>query len=579
MFTGSESQVRHLSQTIGPFLGRTCIAYFSMEMALRTEMHTYSGGLGVLAGDTARSCADLELPMVFVTLVSRQGFLRQEFDGAGWQIDRPDPWRVEDFATELRAMVAVPIGGRNVWVKPWLHVMPSPLGRSVPVILLDTDIDQNHPDDRTITDRLYGGDVEYRLKQEIVLGIGGQRILSALGFANIRAHHLNEGHAALLALDLLRRYPLPADQVRDGELAYDVGRVRDMCIFTTHTPIEAGHDRFDYGLVQKLLPDFVDIGQLRLLAGDDSLNMTMLALKLSGYVNGVALRHAETTRQMFPGYRIRAVTNGVHLPTWAHPAFSELYTKHAASWAHEPEVLALADQIASAAVWDAHERAKRDLIDLVAARTELKLDPAKPIVGYARRMTSYKRPELLFTDLDALRRINERLPFQIVLAGKAHMHDEPGKHHIQNLHRHIAALRDVLPIAFVPDYDLDVAKALVSGVDVWLNTPVPPMEASGTSGMKAALNGVLNLSVLDGWWIEACVEGVTGWAIGHDGLLGAAEATAQDLYDKLGNTVLPLYYKDRDGWIRMMQSAICKIAPFFNTQRMMRRYAAEAYVR
>ncbi len=575
----AESQTDHHRDVIAPFLGQTRIAYFSMEMALRPEMHTYSGGLGVLAGDTAHSAADLELPMVFVTLISRLGYLRQELDGTGWQTEHEDPWQPEDFATPLRAKVAIPIAGREVWVRPWFYELGSSLGHSVPVLLLDTDLAENHPDDRTITDRLYGGDAENRLKQEIVLGIGGLRLLSAVGFSNVGIYHLNEGHAALLALDLLRRYPLPPDQVRDDEIAYDVGRVRERCIFTTHTPVEAGHDKFPYALVEKLLPDYMDCAQIKLIAGQDAMNMTLLALKLSGFVNGVAERHAETTKRMFPGYRIRAVTNGVHLPTWAHIVFCSLYNRYFHTWRHEPEVLVQADQLPSDAIRDARRTVKQDLIEFVGAQTGVMLDPAKPVIGYARRMTSYKQPELLFTDLNELRRINARYPFQVVLSGKAHPLDQDGKRLIQHIHTHMRALQGEIPIAFLPNYDLTVAKALVAGVDVWLNTPVPPMEASGTSGMKAALNGVLNLSVLDGWWLEACIEGVTGWAIGRDGGEDAAHATAGDLYEKLEKAVLPLYYDDPDGWMRMMKASISKIPPYFNTQRMMRRYGAEGYVR
>lgn len=566
-------------QTIGPFLSSTRVAYFSMEIALHPQMHTYSGGLGVLAGDTARSAADLELPMVFVTLISRRGYLRQTLDDSGWQNSAPDPWPVEEFATPLRAKLALPINGREVWIKPWLYVLRSPIGHDVPVLLLDTDLPENDPRDRSITDQLYGGDAEYRLRQEIVLGIGGLRLLSALGFADIKAYHLNEGHAALLALDLLRRYPRPPDQVGDLDLKYDVGRVRQMCIFTTHTPVEAGHDVFSYDLVRELLPDYIELDQLRLLSGQDKLNLTRLALALSGFVNGVAQRHARTTRAMFPGYRIRAITNGVHLPTWAHAAFARLYNEHYPSWGLEPEALSQADQLPGTLIWDAHAQARQDLMRLVVKQTGVELDPARPIIGYARRMTSYKRPELLFSDLERLRAINRRFPFQIVLAGKAHHRDEPGKRHIQNIFGHIRDLAGEIPVAFIPNYEVTVAAALVPGVDVWLNTPVPPMEASGTSGMKAALNGVLNLSVLDGWWIEACLEGVTGWAIGEDGGHGAAQATAEDLYAKLEQAVLPLFHEDRAAWIQMMKQAISKIAPTFNTQRMMRRYAAEAYVR
>lgn len=541
-------------------------------------MHTYGGGLGILAGDTARSCADLELPVVFVTLISRAGYLRQEIDDCGQQIESPDPWKPARFASPLRAKVAVMIHGREVWLRPWLHVIESALGHRTPVLLLDTDIDENAPDDRRITDTLYSGDDRSRLNQEIVLGIGGLRILQALGFT-IRTYHMNEGHAALLALDLLRRFPRPADQVRPGELRYDVSRVREMCIFTTHTPVEAGHDRFSYALVADALGDYVDTEQLKLIGGQEHLNMTLLALNLSGYINGVARRHAATTKSMFPGYRIRAITNGIHPQTWAHPAFVRLFDRNFPSWEFEPEMLNRADQLSDDAVWAAHQQAKAELVSFVAARSGLAMSLEAPIIGFARRMTAYKRPDLLFSDLDRLAAICQQHPFQIVISGKAHPNDHRGKELIREVHAHIHALRGKVPIAFVPGYDMEVAKVLVSGSDVWLNTPVPPMEASGTSGMKAALNGGLNLSVLDGWWLEACIDGTTGWAIGFADIDGAAAASAHDLYDKLSDVVLPLYYQDRQRWIWMMKQAISKIASYFNTQRMMRRYATEAYYR
>ncbi len=572
------------AQTIGPFLNQVRIAYFSMEMALRPEMHTYSGGLGVLAGDTARSCADLGLPVVFVTLLSRQGYLRQEIDADGNQVEHADPWNPADYAAPLRAKVAVLLEGREVWVRPWLHVLSSPIGARVPVLLLDTDVDENSPEDRRLTDRLYGPGADYRLKQEAVLGIAGLRVLQALGF-DVRTHHLNEGHAALLALDLLRRYPRQPDQIGPGAMNYRLTPVRQACIFTTHTPVEAGHDRFDYGLFENVLRGYVETDQVRRLAGEDALNMTRLALNLSGFVNGVARRHAQTTERMFPGYDIRAITNGVHLPTWAHPAMRELFNEHFPAWAHEPEVMVRADQLPAARIWTAHRQAKDDLVAEVARRTGTTLDPGLPVIGFARRMTAYKRPDLLFTDLQRLKRIHARHPFQVVLAGKAHPSDGPGKALIHRIHQHVRELAPELTMVFVPNYETALAKYLVSGVDVWLNTPTPPLEASGTSGMKAALNGVLNLSVLDGWWLEACVEGVTGWAIGRDGdargdhAEGPAAANAEDLYTKLEHVVLPLFHHDRERWIWMMCQAIGKIACYFNTQRMMRRYAAEAYIR
>ncbi|GIK83274.1 MAG: alpha-glucan phosphorylase [Alphaproteobacteria bacterium] len=563
-----------MGSPIDPFLSRTRVAYFSMEIALKPEMHTYSGGLGVLAGDTARSCADLGLPVVFVTLASRQGYLRQEIDADGRQHDDVDPWRPEDWAEPLDAMVAVRIEGRPVWIRPWLHVLTCPIGHEAPVLLLDTNVEHNHPSDRTITDRLYGGDQTYRLKQEIVLGIGGERLLHALGF-EISTYHLNEGHAALLAVALLRRHPRPSGRPGDGALRYDADRVRERCVFTTHTPVEAGHDRFSYDDAARLLGDFIEIDQLRLLAGEARLNMTRLALNLSGYVNGVARRHAETAARMFPGYDIRAVTNGVHVPSWTHPSFARLFQSIDPGWGHEPDVLLWADQVPDDAVWAAHQEAKRDLLAEIARTTGVALDPEAPVIGFARRMTGYKRPDLLFTDIDRLRAIHAAHPFQLVMAGKAHPRDEGGKQLIRDVHHHMRRLAGEIPIVFLPNYDMALARLLVAGADIWLNTPLPPLEASGTSGMKAGLNGVLNLGTLDGWWLEACIEGVTGWAIGRDG----DGAHAQALYEKLDQAVLPLYHRDRGRWIWMMKQSISKIGARFNSQRMMRRYASEAYLR
>jgi starch phosphorylase len=560
------------------FIVRTHVAYFSMEIAIRPEMHTYAGGLGILAGDTARSCADLELPVVFVTLVSRTGYFRQRVDGEGRQAEDPDPWQPADWCTPLDAMVAVPIEGRPVWIRPWLYVHTCPHGHQVPILLLDTDLDQNAAADREITHSLYGGDEAYRLKQEIVLGIGGLRLLRALGFA-LHTYHLNEGHAALLTLDLLNRCKVPPEDRVAGESAYDIAEVRERCVFTTHTPVEAGHDRFSYDLFERFLPAFVELDTLKRIAGDDRLNMTRLAFNLSGYINGVARRHAETTGRMFPGYRVHAVTNGVHAGTWAHEAFARLYQDHFPQWQHEPEILVRALQLPEDDVWRCHQAAKSDLVTRVKTLTDVSLDPDAPILGFARRMTGYKRPILIFSDLDRLAAIASRHPFQIVMAGKAHPHDGEGKDAIRRIHETARRLAGKVTCVFLPGYDMALAKTLVAGSDIWLNTPLPPLEASGTSGMKAALNGVLNLSVLDGWWVEACLEGVTGWAIGEDGDGGSDGRHAVALYEKLEGTVLPLYREDPGRWRWMMKQAIGNIAYYFNSQRMMRRYASEAYLR
>jgi starch phosphorylase len=559
------------------FIHEPRIAYFSMEIALRNEIPTYSGGLGVLAGDTLRSAADLELPMVAVTLVSRRGYFHQEIDSKGRQTEQSDVWKPEQWATPLAAKVALNIGGHQVWVGGWLHILEGHINGRQPIILLDTDLDENQPEDRSITDVLYGGDDSNRFKQEMVLGIGGIRLLQAIGF-EIRQYHMNEGHSALLALELLRRYAYPPENLRPGESSYDLPRVREQCCFTTHTPVDAGHDRFDYSLVHNLMRNTVDEAVLKQLAGEDRLNMTRLALNLSEYVNGVAKRHAEVSRSMFPGYHIHAVTNGVHPYTWTSESFRNLFDRQIPGWCHEPEFLIRADCcLDDQEVWDAHQHAKQLLIDKVTSLTSVQMNAAIPTLGFARRMTAYKRPDLLFTDLERLKQIGRHQPFQIVLAGKAHPRDEGGKRLIETLYRHIDELADVIPIAFLPGYDMEIAGAMVAGVDIWLNTPLRPLEASGTSGMKAAFNGVPNLSILDGWWIEGCIEGITGWSVGNSDSTNSG-ADAEALYEKLEHKVLPLYHEDRAGWIRIMKGTIAKNAAFFNSHRMMRRYVTEAYI-
>jgi starch phosphorylase len=559
-------------------LDRTRIAYFSMEIALRPEMHTYSGGLGGLAGDIARSCADLRLGVVFVTLISRSGYLRQEIAGEGRQVDHPDPWIPEAWAVPLKTMVAVEIQGREVWVRPWLHLLEGSSGHRVPVILLDTDVAANAADDRRITDHLYGGDDAYRLKQEIVLGIGGLRVLHAVRF-DIRTFHMNESHSALLTLELLRghgRSGKRRPQVERG--SYDLTAVRDRCVFTVHTPIEAGHDRFPYPLVERLLGDLVDPRLVRQLAGDDQFNLTRLASNLSRYVNGVSARHAETSLGMFPDHQVHGITNGVHASTWVCPSLARLYQAHLPNWRHKPTALARALRLPSDALWEAHREAKRRLVGTVGELTGVAMDAEVPIIGFARRMTGYKRPHLLFSDLDRLVAINRARPLQVVYAGKAHPRDAAGKQLIERIHAVIRQLSGELRIAFLPNYGMELCRLMVSGSDVWLNTPEPPLEACGTSGMKAALNGVLNLSVLDGWWAEGCVEAQTGWAIGG-GHPAPGVPHAEALYDKLERVVLPLFYEDRAGWTWAMKQAIGQIASRFNSHRMVRKYVAEAYNR
>ncbi|MCD6707767.1 MAG: alpha-glucan family phosphorylase [Thiobacillus sp.] len=559
------------------FTHKLRVAYFSMEIALENDIPTYSGGLGVLAGDSLRAAADIGLPMVAVTLVSRAGYFRQEIDPQGRQIEHADDWDPARYATRLQATVALELEGRLVWVGGWLYVLSSLVDSGIPVLLLDTDLPVNDPCDRDITHHLYGGDEAYRIKQEAVLGVGGIAMLQALGF-KLMGYHMNEGHSAFLTLALLRRHAHSSEGLRPGESPYDLPRVRELCTFTTHTPVEAGHDKFDYELVRRIYGDPLDPGTVKLLAGEDSLNMTRLALNLSEYVNGVAKRHAEVSRLMFPGYAVHAVTNGVHAATWTSPSVAKVYDQLVPGWCHEPELLSRADRIPDGKLWAAHQEAKLALVDKVRELTGVALNPDRPILGFARRMTAYKRADLLFADLARLKAIARERPFQIVMGGKAHPKDAAGKQLIEALHGHMRDLAGVVPMAFLPDYDMALALLMVSGSDVWINTPLRPLEASGTSGMKAAFNGVPQLSVLDGWWVEGCLEGVTGWAVGDDSpTANGHDAVA--LYDKLEQVVLPLWHDERPGWIAVMKGAISKNAAYFNSHRMMRRYATEAYLR
>jgi len=553
-----------------PFALLPRVAYFSMEIALHSAIPTYSGGLGVLAGDMMRSAADLGVSLIGVTLVSRHGYFRQELVG-GAQVEWPEPWEPEQFAEPLAAKVRVHINGRDVWIGGWRHTVTSHCssGRPVPVLLLDTDLPENHADDRELTHFLYGGDDSYRLRQEMVLGIGGVRMLAALGVP-VTKYHLNEGHAAFLTLELLRLATAAASVDAQAE-------VQSRCVFTTHTPVPAGHDQFAYPMALRFLAGIVDEGLLRRLAGAERLNMTRLALSLSGWVNGVAQRHAETSRVLFPGYQVHAISNGVHPWTWASDAHRQLFARHVPHWCHEPELLMQAASIPRDEIAAAHAAAKQALLRRAAmhpGRAQLAAD--RFTLGFARRMTAYKRPDLLFTDLERLRSIGRRYPIQVVLAGKAHPHDLEGKRQIERLHAFAQELAADVPVVFLPDYGIDLARVLVGGVDLWLNTPQRPLEASGTSGMKAALNGVPSLSVLDGWWLEGCAEGVTGWAIGADGP-DDGPADALSLYGKLEEQVLPLFYELPAEWTEVMRRTIAQNGSFFNSHRMLRRYVVEAY--
>lgn len=558
--------------------GKLAVAYFSMEVSLDAAMPTYSGGLGVLAGDTLRAAADLGIPLAGVTLLHRKGYFRQELDSSGRQSEAPSVWSPEALLEPTGAQVAVSIEGRQVWVRAWRYRVQGISGHSVPVFFLDTALEQNSPWDRTLTDHLYGGDDHYRLCQEALLGLGGVAMLRALGYEHLSAYHLNEGHAALLTLALLE------EQTAGRGLAAATGAdhevVRARCVFTTHTPVPAGHDKFPLELVRQVLGEE---RTLALMAGgccpNGVLNMTYLALFFSRYVNGVSMRHEEVSRGMFPSYSINAITNGVHAATWASEPFGRLFDRLIPEWRRDNHYLRYATSIPLEEIQHAHAQAKLALLAEVERRSAVKLNPAVMTLGFARRATAYKRADLLFSDLERLRRIARQAgPLQVVYGGKAHPRDEGGKEMIRRIFEAARTLAGALRVVYLEEYDVALAGYLCSGVDLWLNTPRKPQEASGTSGMKAALNGVPSLSVLDGWWLEGHVEGVTGWAIGEDS--GRESDPAQEvasLYNKLEYVILPMFYGRPLAYAGLMRSAISINASFFNAQRMMAQYLNNAY--
>jgi glycogen phosphorylase len=554
------------------------VAYFSMEIGVLAEMPTYAGGLGVLAGDTLRSAADIGIPMVAVTLLHRKGYFHQRLDTTGRQVESPEPWNVQHFLVEQAQRTTVTIEGRSVHLRCWQYVVKGTEGE-VPIYFLDTDLPENAVSDRTFTDVLYGGNERYRLCQEILLGIGGVRMLRAVGYRQIDRFHMNEGHSSLLVMELLLEQARAAG--RATVTAEDVAAVRQRCIFTTHTPVPAGHDQFSMDAAVGILGESPMVALQHLCCHEGMLNLTYLALNFSHYVNGVAMRHGEVSRAMFGGYIIDTITNGVHAATWTAEEFHALFDRHIPSWRRDNFSLRYALSIPGEEIWQAHTGAKRRLIDRVATDTGSRFDPNVFTIGFARRATEYKRADLLFHDVERLKGVAAAAgPLQIVYAGKAHPRDEAGKQMIERIFKARSAVGSRIAIVYLANHDMALGKLVTSGVDLWLNTPHPPLEASGTSGMKAALNGIPSLSVLDGWWIEGCIEGVTGWAIGDDGPASVGDRNAADassMYDKLEYVILPLFHQHREGYIDVMRHTIALNGSFFNSHRMVEEYALKAY--
>jgi glycogen phosphorylase len=519
------------------------VGYFSMEIAINPAIPTYSGGLGVLAGDTLRSAADQGVPLVAFTLAHRKGYFQQHLDPRGLQTEDVQPWDPAAFCSEEQARVTVSVEDRIVTVRAWRYDMVGRYGHIVPIYLLDTDIEGNSGWDRGLTDHLYGGDTNYRLQQEIVLGMGGVRMANALGL-RMNVYHMNEGHAALLILALIE------SQLGGGPLGVpteaDLALVRQKCVFTTHTPVPAGHDRFSTDQTVRILGGdrtarLEKLGCYR----DGMLNLTLLALKFSRYANGVAMQHAKVSQAMFPEFPIDSITNGVHAPTWVSEPIQQMLDTNLPNW-------------------------RRDNLYL---RNAIDLKERDILAAHAR---SKEGATLLFTDRDRLVEIaNQAGGLQIVYAGKAHPQDVPGKALIQKVIEDAQKVSgSLLKVVYLENYAWDLGALLTSGVDVWVNTPKRPYEASGTSGMKAALNGVPSLSILDGWWIEGCIEGVTGWAI-EDGANDEEEALA--LYRKLETAVVPLYLEAPEKWARLMRTTLAFNGSYFNTNRMVKQYTRNAY--
>jgi starch phosphorylase len=554
-------------------LGDRKIAYFSMEIALRKDLPTYSGGLGMLAGDTLRSAADTGASMVAISLVHRHGYFQQHLDSAGDQTESDIIWSPETTLPAAPTTITLVLQGRDVTVRAWRFDVVGVTGHVLPVFLLDTDVDGNDPYDRTLTDHLYGGDTYYRLCQEAVLGLGGIHLLHAMG-CKPEVCHMNEGHAALLSIGLIEER-LQGSPLREATEA-DAEAVRKNCVFTTHTPVPAGHDQFGLDQMYSVLGHDRSACVERFSALHNGLlNMTYLALRFSRYVNGVSMQHGKVSQGMFPEYTVHAITNGVHAATWLSKPFQDLFDKEIPSWRHDNQYFRSTYGIEPEVIERTHALGKQRLFAAVKSRTGVELDPSILTLGFARRVATYKRATLLFKDGQRLHDLAERIGgLQILYAGKAHPADNAGKALIREVFDAAARLESPkLRILYLENYDWDLGEQLTNGVDVWLNTPRRPYEASGTSGMKAALNGVPSLSVLDGWWIEGCAENVTGWAITD---LDDEVQEADLLYNKLETTIAPLF-ADKAAFAQIRQHCIAMNGAFFNTHRMLGQYFANAY--
>jgi len=542
-------------EAAGDFRYLRC-AYFSLELGISEDIPTYSGGLGVLAGDHVKSAADLRLPLCAVTLMYREGYFQQRIGSDGRQTERYPRFNPEPLLKRLPLLFTLPLCDREITITTWQYDVVGTSGGVVPVFFLDTDIPENRDEDRQITRRLYSGGEDRRLLQEGLLGFGGVRLLEELGINGIETYHLNEGHTAFVPAALYNQWK-------------DEQKVRDHCVFTTHTPVPAGHDNFSRSRVIAILDSLLpDTPMTRF--GDDRFDMTELALRGSWAANGVSRLHGDVARRMFPDYPFGYVTNGVHHLSWTAPATRSFLDMYLPGWREEPGKLRGARELPDEAVWHTHQRNKRQTLGYANAATQLGLSPDLLTIGFARRATEYKRAYLLFQDPERLARICSG-KVQFLFAGKAHPDDEAGKALIQGIVQSSMELSGRVQIAYLENYNIWLGRLLTSGVDVWLNTPRRPHEACGTSGMKAALNGVPNLSILDGWWAEGCRHGENGWALGDHPDRSDDTTDAEQLYEVLEQEVIPTYYSNHRQWVRMMKESIVTSADF-TSHRMVQEY-------
>jgi len=551
----------------------TQVAYISMEIALESNIPTYSGGLGVLSGDTIRSAADLEIPMVAICLCYSAGYFYQFFNEFGEQREKEIQWSFFFEFDKVPNPITMEIEGKEVKVSAWQYNVVGQSGHILPVYLLTTDIPGNEDWMKNMTGSLYDSTSRWnRIVQEMILGIGGMKLLKSLGYDNIKTVHLNEGHGSFATVELYNQLG-------------DIEKVKDMVAFTTHTPVPAGHDRFKQDLVEKVFKNSFPEEIRKLGDQDGQLNMTYLGMALSRYRNAVAKKHGDISRKMFPQYEIDHITNGVHLPFWVSKPLRKVFGDRWPNWRSNPSILQNAIELDDLDIFDAHIKSKFNLISYQKGHNWNLLDEELITIGFARRFATYKRAVLLFHDIDRLGKICHG-NIQFIFAGKAHPKDQMGKDFIKKIHESADYLYDnyEVKVVVMENYNMDLAHMLVSGCDIWLNTPNRYREASGTSGMKASLNGVLNLSVQDGWWLEAMkINSLGGWGIGPDdsnpddpGVSNDWDIDSNVLYEILENEVIPTYM-NHDEWIWKMKNAIA-LAAFFNTHRMVEEYAEKAYL-